>query len=1204
MTSDESSDDQLGPLIDEFLERRRLGEVPSVTEFIRRHPTLADDIRDLFPAIALMEQIEASGDASRGNDDPGLSQLGDYRIIRTIGRGGMGTVYEAVQESLGRHVAIKVLPAQAVADRIQVERFQREAQVAAALHHAHIVPVFGVGEADGIHFFAMQFIRGQSLDHVLNEIREQAGSAAHYRLDGSGSQSSPDNQPESDAADDHDAERHFIRRVAEIGAQAAAALAYSHGQGVVHRDIKPANLMLDAKGNIWIADFGLAKAHDLSGQPERTSDLPDLTRTGDLLGTLRYMPPERFNGISDASGDIYSLGLTLYELLTRVPAFQDSDRVTLIRQVTSTTPLPPCRHNARIPRDLETIVLTAIDPNPASRYLCATDLMLDLQLFLAGRPIVARPTPWFVRARLWAIRNKVVSSLLTLVCTLLIALTATGVTSFLRLQERADQINTSLEETKVAEQKARDAETLERTARIQQQRALFDSLLMKARAFVDSKAPDSKHEAMSAIRDLVKLPEFQRADAQKRQEIRDLAIHFLSLVSFRVDSQIVDRAPGRAGRFPNWPLDSNVARYARTLDDGSISIRRISDGQETNRLPGLGALHADVDQPQLRFSPCGKMISEFARPADMKSNPDDHWFVAAWEIESGREICRLKVGDQLGLEAICDFSPDGRLFATFRDVDRIEFIDTTTCDTHSTVSIDHSSGHRTSRALQFNTDGTQLACTRPGYGGGVEIIAAPFDRASNSWSVNSTAARVIDWNPGNDLIATDAGIGIQIIDTNLPNEQPAFFGFHESGIQALSFSPEGDLLASAGDDPHAYVWDTTTQEIVARFEPHSNVKFSIDGRWLGMSLAGRRVTRWKIDRSKACRLFGESPAFARRGFGIVSSVSFSHDQKFLATSTNMGVRVYDVATGKIRGQAGTQFNFAMFDPTPNAPRPFAAETSNEPNDNDGSRPETVDPLTAKYRLFVHGNDEEACLQIDETAEDRTAFFARRHSFFHRVGTEPLGYELASTDTGELLQVVGDTIRLLDHNYEPIQSIVAVKDDIPASIVISPDGRWVACDPYYTPNFFASDAKTGEQVAKFSCYDGTQAVLCFSPDSRILAASDEDSCRLFSTDNWQLQRTILHEETGIGAVTFSPDSQLIAIGESSFVKLVETGSGKLLARLKGPRETQRKPAVGHFHGALSFSPDGTLLAIGTHEYLTELWDLNSLREELSRLSLDW
>lgn len=1204
MESDDSSDDRLGPLIDEFLERRRLGEVPSVTEFIRRHPTLADDIRDLFPAIALMEQIEASGDSVRDTEDPGLSQLGDYRIIRIIGRGGMGTVYEAIQESLGRHVAIKVLPAQAVADRIQVERFQREAQVAAALHHAHIVPVFGVGEADGIHFFAMQFIRGQSLDHVLIEIREQAGLAAHYRLDGSGSQTSPDDQPQGDSAEDHDAERHFFRRVAEIGAQAADALAYSHGQGVVHRDIKPANLMLDAKGNIWIADFGLAKAHDLSGQPERTSDLPDLTRTGDLLGTLRYMPPERFNGVSDASGDIYSLGLTLYELLARVPAFQDSDRVTLIRQVTSTTPLPPRRHNARIPRDLETIVLTAIDPDPASRYLCATDLMLDLQLFLAGRPIVARPIPWFVRARLWAIRNKVVSALLMLVCTLLIALTAIGVTAFLRLQERADQINASLEETKVAEQTARDAEKLERTARMQQQRALFDSLFMKARALVDSKAPNRKHEALSAIRDLVELPEFQRVDAQKRQGIRDLAIHFLSLSSFRVDNQIVDRAPGRAGRFPNWPLDSDVARYARTLDDGSISIRRISDGRELIRLPGLGALHADVDQPQLRFSPCGKMISEFARPADIESNPDGQWFVGAWQIESGREICRLNVGDQLGLEAICDFSPDGSLFATFRDVDRIEFIDTATCDTHSTVLIDHSAGHRISRALKFNTDGTQLACTRPGYGGGVEIIAAPFDRASTSWSVSSTAARVIAWSPGNDLIATDAGIGVQIIDTKLPNEGPAFFGFHESGIQALSFSPEGDLLASAGDDPHAYVWDTTTKEMVAKFEPHSNVQFSSDSKWLGMSLAGRRVTRWKIDRSTACRLFGESPVFAREGFGIVSSVSFSHDQKFVATSTNMGVRVYDVATGNIRGQAGSQFNFAMFDPTPNVPRPFAAEPLNEPKDLVDSRPESVDALTAKYRLFVHGNDEQACLQIDDSAEDRTAFFPRRHSFFQRAGTESIGYQLASTDTGELLQAVGDTMRLLNHDYEPIQSIVGVEGDIPASIVISPDGRWVACDPYYTPNFFASDAKTGEQVAKFSCYDGTQAVLCFSPDSQILAACDEDGCRLFSTDSWQLQRTIPHEEAGIGAVTFSPDSQLMAIGEYSFVKLVETGSGKLLARLKGPRETQRKPAVGHFHAALSFSPDGTLLAIGTHEYVTELWDLNSLRDELGRLSLDW
>ena len=226
----------------------------------------------------------------------------------------MGVVYEAEQESLGRRVALKVLPAHLLADDHLRARFLREAQAAARLHHTNIVPVFAVGEQDGMCFYVMQLIAGRSLDRVMV-------------------------QEALPAAD-----------VARIGVQVADALAYAHSQGVLHRDIKPSNLLLDDRGAVWVTDFGVAKLVEEA----------NLTRSGDLVGTLRYMPPERFAGQSDAGGDVYSLGVTLYELLAGRPPFPDTTPHHLIQLITQQRPAAAPNGRPRTSRaDLETIVLKA-----------------------------------------------------------------------------------------------------------------------------------------------------------------------------------------------------------------------------------------------------------------------------------------------------------------------------------------------------------------------------------------------------------------------------------------------------------------------------------------------------------------------------------------------------------------------------------------------------------------------------------------------------------------------------------------------------------------------------------------------------------------------------------------------------------------------------------------------------------------------------
>jgi serine/threonine protein kinase/tetratricopeptide (TPR) repeat protein len=429
----EGSDADLGSveiLAEEFLERQRRGERPEISEYTDRYPELADHIRAFFPALVLVERLKTDGRGStdgRGGGPWGAApeRLGEYRILREVGRGGMGVVYEALQESLGRRVALKVLAAPGLKDPRRLLRFRREARAAAGLHHTNIVPVFGVGESDGMHYYVMQFIPGLGLDAVLKEARRLRGVGIGVGGDAVARAAGEDTPPATDVArslarwrfadwpppvaGDEPAARastpatgaaaptavlpgdsracsatksagRYAQSVARIGVQVAGALDYAHGQGILHRDIKPSNLLLDGRGTVWVADFGLAKA----------ADSDDLTHTGDVVGTLRYMAPERFDGRCGPESDVYSLGLTLYELLALRPAFEESDRRRLIRLVTHSEPLRLRKLEPSVPRDLETIIHKAIDRDPRHRYAAAGELAEDLRRFLDGREIRAR----------------------------------------------------------------------------------------------------------------------------------------------------------------------------------------------------------------------------------------------------------------------------------------------------------------------------------------------------------------------------------------------------------------------------------------------------------------------------------------------------------------------------------------------------------------------------------------------------------------------------------------------------------------------------------------------------------------------------------------------------------------------------------------------------------------------------------------------
>jgi serine/threonine protein kinase/Flp pilus assembly protein TadD len=659
-----SPDAILDDVIEELANRIQAGEPVDPEAILARYPEHAESLRRLLPAIEVMAEfgVSASRLAARGvssgigpvdaDVDTALGTLGDFRVLREIGRGGMGVVYEAEQMSLGRRVALKVLPFAAALDSQQLRRFKTEAQAAAQLHHTNIVPVFWVGCEQGVHYYAMQFIEGRSLAEVIRELRQadgnepgeggdtavagdifpspqrgegarragegdllesrlqavpepakagtptpdearveshspqrrevarragegdllesrlqavpepakagtptpdearvespspqrgegarragegdllesrlqavpkpakagtptpdearvespspqrgegarragegdllesrlqavpepaeagtptpdearvespspQRGEGARRAGEGAAAElalhpilgpaeavapnpvpiPNPNRNPvrapalaptKTQTLPDSTRTRAYFRNVARLGIEAAEALEHAHQEGIIHRDIKPANLMVDAKGHLWITDFGLARLQSDSG----------LTITGDVIGTLRYMSPEQALGrrvLIDARTDIYSLGVTLYELLTLQPAFESHDRQELLRQIAELEPRSPRRLDASIPRELETIVLKAISKEAESRYSTAQQLADDLRRFQEDKPIKAKRPSFAERAAKWARRHPHVVA--SVVAVLLLAIAGLAVSAALLARKQVE----------------------------------------------------------------------------------------------------------------------------------------------------------------------------------------------------------------------------------------------------------------------------------------------------------------------------------------------------------------------------------------------------------------------------------------------------------------------------------------------------------------------------------------------------------------------------------------------------------------------------------------------------------------------------------------------------------------------------------------------------------------------------------------------
>jgi serine/threonine protein kinase/tetratricopeptide (TPR) repeat protein len=542
--------DAVVQLAEDFVARYRRGEKPELQEYVKQYPELADEVASLVEALLFIEKLGNNGSSSRHrlkSDHP--AEFGEYRILGEIGRGGMGVVYEAVQASLNRPVALKVLPKASTTNTVMKQRFLREARTAAALHHSHIVPVHGVGEHDGACYFVMQKIDGIALDRIIHHLKNStrtAPSTAHGRMNDS--TMPPDAQPKKlDSARSHPRPmtvqqlvHHWetmtlatrCREAARIGAAIADALSYAHEQGVLHRDVKPGNILIDHQQQPWLNDFGLAQVNDAN----------DLTATGQVVGTLRYLPPERLKGVSSAVGDIYSLGITLYELIALQNPFPSTDQAQLVRQISTTEPPTLLRLNPAIPIDLNTIVMKCLEKEPDKRYASAGSLATDLQRYLHDEAISARSPSLLYRLSKLARRHRgaVIAAALILL-TLIAGVIGTSVgmfkaqkaleevklerdqkiAAFVKLEKEQDATQAALQLEKVTRRQAIDAlrqqtdalmnaQLQRRVTLTDEERAYFLRMIEIYQSFTALRADDEESKALQA-EGLFRIGNMQRA---------------------------------------------------------------------------------------------------------------------------------------------------------------------------------------------------------------------------------------------------------------------------------------------------------------------------------------------------------------------------------------------------------------------------------------------------------------------------------------------------------------------------------------------------------------------------------------------------------------------------------------------------------------------------------------------------------------------